>query len=182
MRTFSSYSLSSRRDVALGVLERLLADVVGRHLVAVGVRDFEVVAEHRVEADLDVRDAGPLAFGGLVLGHPLLAAGRQLAQLVEIGAIAGADEAAVAGGERAVVDERLFERAADVGAQIEPLLRAAASSALARPVSLAFTFGRQASVRPTNAKIARAGAAGGHAGQAAAGCRKSARAIRGAAR
>ena len=85
------------------------------------VRDFQVVAEDLVEADLDVGDAGPLALGRLILGHPLLAAGHQLAQLVEIGAIAGADEAAVAGRERAVVDERLFERPANVGAQIEPL-------------------------------------------------------------
>ena len=93
-----------------------------------------------------------LALGRLVLGHPLLAAGHQLAQLVEVGAVAGADEAAVAGRERAVVDERLFERPADVGAQVEPLLRARCSSALARPVSFAFTFGKHASVRPTNAR------------------------------
>ena len=64
-----------RRDVPLGVFERLLADVVRRDFLAMGVRDFEVVAEHRIEADLHARDAGPLAFGGLILGHPLLAAG-----------------------------------------------------------------------------------------------------------
>ena len=86
-----------------------------------GVRDFEVVAEDRVEADLDVGDAGPLAFGRLVLGHPLLAAGGELAEFVEVAAVAGADEAAVAGHERAFVDERQFERAADVGAEVEPL-------------------------------------------------------------
>ena len=38
--------LELRRDVALGVFERLLADVVGRDLLAVRVRDFQVVAEH----------------------------------------------------------------------------------------------------------------------------------------
>ena len=87
-------------DVALGVLDGLLADVVGRDLVAVGVGDFEVVAEHRVEPDLDVRDAGALALGGLVLGRPLLAAGGELAELVEVAAVARADETAVAGHER----------------------------------------------------------------------------------
>ncbi len=35
-----------RRDVPLGVFERLLADVLGRHLFAMRVRDFQVIAEH----------------------------------------------------------------------------------------------------------------------------------------
>ena len=112
--------LELRRDVTLGVFERLLANVIRRHLLAMRVRDFEVIAEHRVEADLHARDAGPLAFGGLILGHPLLAAGSQLAKLVDIGAIAVANEIAIARRERAFVDERLFQRAANIGAQIEP--------------------------------------------------------------
>ena len=66
-----------RRDVPLRILERLFADVFGRHLVAMGVRDFQVVAEHLVESDLDAGDAGAFGFGSLVLGHPLLAAGHQ---------------------------------------------------------------------------------------------------------
>ena len=41
-----------RRDVALGVLDGLLADVLGRDLLAVGVGDFDVIAEDLVEADL----------------------------------------------------------------------------------------------------------------------------------
>ena len=81
--------------------------------------DFEVVAEDAVEADFDVRDAGPRAFGSLILGHPLFAAGGERAELVEIGVVAGADEIAVTGGERAIVDEGLFERAADVRAEVE---------------------------------------------------------------
>ena len=72
--------LQLRRDVALGVLDRLLADVVGGDLLAVGVGDLDVVAEHLVEADLQARDARPLGLLGLVAGDPLLAAVGQLAQ------------------------------------------------------------------------------------------------------
>ncbi len=76
--------LQFRRDVAFGVLERLLADVVGGHVVAVGVGDLDVVAEDLVEADLQVGDAGPFDLLRLVAGDPLLAAGRQLAELVQL--------------------------------------------------------------------------------------------------
>ena len=44
--------LQRRRDEALAAGNRLLADVVGRHGVQVRLRDFDVVAEHAVEADL----------------------------------------------------------------------------------------------------------------------------------
>ena len=40
------------RDVALGVLNRLLADVFGRNLFAVRVGDLDVVAENLIEPDL----------------------------------------------------------------------------------------------------------------------------------
>ena len=56
---------------------------------------------------------------GLVAGDPLLAAVGQLAQLVELGVKAVANEAAVAAAQRAVVDQRRFELAAQLGAQIE---------------------------------------------------------------
>ena len=102
--------LQLRRDVALGVLDRLLADVVGGDLLAVGVGDLDVVAEDLVEADLQARDAGPLGLLGLVAGDPLLAAVGQLAQRVELGAEAVADEAAVAARQRAVVGQRRVER------------------------------------------------------------------------
>ena len=78
--------LQLRRDVTLGVLNRLLADVLGGNLFAVGVGDFDVVAENLVEADFQVRDAGPLGLLGLVAGDPLLAAAGQLAQGVQLGA------------------------------------------------------------------------------------------------
>ena len=78
--------LQLRRDVPLGVLDRLLADVFGGNLLAVGVGDLDVVAEHLVEADLEIRNAGPLGLLGLIAGDPLLAAAGQFAQVVELGA------------------------------------------------------------------------------------------------
>ena len=76
--------LQLRRDVALGVLDRLLADVVVGDLLAVGVGDLDVIAEDLVEADLERGDAGPLDLLGLVAGDPLLAAVGQLAQGVQL--------------------------------------------------------------------------------------------------
>ena len=63
------------RDVTLGVLDRLLADVVGGDLgvrLGLGVRDLDVIAEDLVEADLEAGDAGPADLLGLVPGDPLL--------------------------------------------------------------------------------------------------------------
>ena len=128
------------------------------------VRDLEVIAEDLVEADLHARDAGPLAFGGLILGHPLLAAGSQLAKLVDIGAIAVADEVAVARGERAS-STSACSSGPRISAHRSSRDSMSRSSAPVRPVSFALTFGRQASVRPTNAKIARRGPAGRNARQ-----------------
>ena len=87
--------------------------------MAVRVRDFQVIAEHLVEADLEGGDAGAGDFLGLIVGDPLLAAGRQIAQRVELRMKAGADQAAVAAGQRAIVDQRRFEPGANVGAQIQ---------------------------------------------------------------
>ena len=89
------------------------------------------------------------AFVGLVLGDPLLAAGRSARAARRVGAVAGADEAAVAG-RRAGSRRRAPARAGRECRRTDrAALRAAASSALVRPVSLALTFGKHASVRPT---------------------------------
>ena len=50
--------LQLRRDVPLGVLERLLPRVVGRDLRGLGVGDLDVVPEDLVEPDFEVGDAG----------------------------------------------------------------------------------------------------------------------------
>ena len=111
--------LQLRRDVALGVLDRLLAVIIVGNLVAVRVRDFEVIAEHFVEADFQAGDAGAGDFLGLILGDPLLAAGREIAQRVELRMKPAADQAALAAGKRAIVHQRFFQPRANFGAQIQ---------------------------------------------------------------
>ena len=64
-------------DVPLGVLDRLLADVVAGDVAALGlglgVRDLDVIAEDLVEADLQALDPGAPDLLGLKLGDPRLA-------------------------------------------------------------------------------------------------------------
>ena len=50
--------LQRRRDESLAAGDGLLAMVVGWHGVQVRLRDFDVVAEYAVEANLERRDAG----------------------------------------------------------------------------------------------------------------------------
>src|SRR5262249_51248515 len=100
--------------------KRLLTDVFGWHLLAMRVRDFEVVAKHRVETDFDVGNSGPLALGRLVLGHPLFAAGAELAEFIDVEAVAVANEVAFPGSKRTLVDEGLLQGTADVSTQVQP--------------------------------------------------------------
>ncbi len=125
VRTFSSCSFSVRRDVALGVLERLLARVVRRDARGVGVGDLDVIAEHLVVADLQTGDAGPQDLVGLEASDPVLAAGGDLVQFVEVGVVSPADDAALARAHRRIVDQGRLERFAQIGAQLEPGLQVA---------------------------------------------------------
>ena len=157
--------LQLRRDVALGVLDRLLADVVGGDLLAVGVGDLDVVAEDLVEADLQVGDAGPLGLLGLVAGDPLLAAVGQLAQRVELGAEAVADEAAVAARP---AGSRRPAPASSVARNSGHRSIAASSSLSSAALSggeLRLHRRQRAQRAAQKAQVARAGPAGGHAGQ-----------------
>src|SRR6266404_7274795 len=95
--------LQVRRDVALGVLERLLALVVGRDLMGVCVRDLNVVAEYLVEADPQTVNAGPRDFLGLKVGDPFLAPPGNGVQLIETGIVTAADDAALARRQRRVL-------------------------------------------------------------------------------
>ena len=112
------------------------------------VGDFEVVAEDLVEADLQVGDARPLGFFGLVAGDPLLAAAGQLAKRVEFGVEAVADEAAVAADQRAIVVQRRVELAAESGHRSISASSCVEQHGCVRAVSLAFTAGSVRSVRP----------------------------------
>ena len=99
--------LELRRDVALGVLQRLAAPVVVGHALGVRARDLDVEAVHAVVFDLQVRDAAALALARSRSTQELRAVGVDGAQFVELGVEAGGDHAAVAqlrgrlGGDRA---------------------------------------------------------------------------------
>ena len=89
-------SLEFVGDEPLGVLERLLAVEAGRHAVAVGGGDFDVIAEDPVETDLQRGDAGLLEQPGLVGGQPGGGVPLQQPGLVEFRIDAVAEEPALA--------------------------------------------------------------------------------------
>ena len=136
------------RDVALGVLHRLLADVLRGDLLAVRVGDLDVVAEDLVEADLERGDARPLALLGLIAGDPLLAAVGQFAEGVQRRVVAVADEAAVAAGQAG--SRRPARHRAGCGDRDRDRspLPVDSRCALLRAVSRALSAGKARSVRP----------------------------------
>src|ERR1700730_13495308 len=77
--------LQLRRDVALAIDQRLLADVLGRDRLTVGVTDLDVVAEYLVEANLERPDAAPLAFMLLERGDPRARGMRSIPDAVQLG-------------------------------------------------------------------------------------------------
>ena len=101
-------------DVALAVDERLLADVGVGHLVVIGLGDLDVIAEDLVVADLERLDAGPLLLAGLQLGQDAAGVGEQGAQVVHLAAVARADDAALAHGERRLVDDAAGDQVAQL--------------------------------------------------------------------
>ena len=110
-------------DVALGVLDGLLADVVAGDAPALGlglgVRDLDVVAEDLVVSDLEALDSGPANLVGLKLGDPRLTPLGVRTQLVELRVVAVADQAAFLDGQRRVVVEGRFDLGPDLGTELE---------------------------------------------------------------
>ncbi len=88
--------LQFRRDVALGVLERLPAAVVVGNLLDVRVGDFDVEAVHAVVFDLEIGDAGAFALARLQRHEELAAVRVDRAQFVQFAVETGRDHAAVA--------------------------------------------------------------------------------------
>ncbi len=86
--------LQFRRDVALGVLQRLAAPVVVRHLVGLRARDLDVEAVDAVVLDLEIGYAGTLALARLHLRQEIAAVRLDRAQLVQLGVVAVRDHAA----------------------------------------------------------------------------------------
>ena len=76
--------LQLRRDVPLGVHQRLPPDVLLRHPRQVRVGHFQVVAEDPVVADLQRPDARPLALLPLQSGDVLLGVPRRRSQVVQL--------------------------------------------------------------------------------------------------
>ena len=106
-------------DVALAVHERLLADVRLGHKLLKGVRDLDIVAEDLVVADLQRADAGLFLLARLDAGKQSLAAGENFVQPVDLGVVAGADEAALTHGKRRLIDERVADALRHVGERVE---------------------------------------------------------------
>ena len=65
--------LQLRRDESLAIGDGLLADVMRRCFVEVGLRHLDVVAEYGVETHFERGDAGPLDLLLLQPGDPFLA-------------------------------------------------------------------------------------------------------------
>ncbi len=106
-------------DVALGVLESLLALVIARDSLAVCMGDFDVVAKHLVEADFQAWDAGAADLVGLEAGDPLLAAAGDLVQFVQLRVVAAPDHAALLGADRRVVHQGGVQHLTQVRAKVK---------------------------------------------------------------
>ena len=107
--------LQFRCQVALGVLERLPARVVGRQLRCLGTADLDVVAVHPVVADLQVGDAGTRPLALLQLQQVAAGIATDGAQFVEVGIEAGGDDAAVAQQGRRLCLQRSVEHVPQCG-------------------------------------------------------------------
>src|SRR5579883_2824701 len=118
------------RGEALGVGQRLLALVVGGGEVEIGPRDFDVVAEDVVEPHLERLDAGALALARLNLRDHLAAVAREIAQFVELGAVAGADGAAVGEIERRLIGDGIQDEAGYIGELSQAVVERAQAAGL----------------------------------------------------
>ena len=104
-----------RGKVPLAVDECLLAYVFLRQLHGSGgVRHVDIIPEHLVVADLELLDAGALLFPRLQLGDALRAVVADVAQTVYLLAVAGAEDAALAHGERRLIADGAAQKRAEV--------------------------------------------------------------------
>ena len=109
------------RDVAFGVDQRLLAYPLLGYFLLVDVAHLDVVAEDVVVTYLQARYARQLAFALLQLEQVVLAAVGYLAQLIELGADALLDDAALVDQQRRVVVDFTVDAVADGLADVELL-------------------------------------------------------------
>ncbi len=122
---FALVFLQLRTSEALGVDEGLLALVVAGREMQVRFGDLDVVPEDLVEADFERSDIGALPLALFHRGDDLLAVLAEIAQLVEFGVKAAADDAGI-GGERGwLVGERAFKEFAHVSKLVDFVVKAA---------------------------------------------------------
>ena len=110
---------------ALGSHQGLLAFIVGGHQSQVGLGDLQVIAEDPVELDLQIGNAGSVAFAGFQLGNGLLPRGAVLAQAVQLGVEPGPNQPALGQHYRRIVVEGLSDLGRHVIQRVAGLLQAA---------------------------------------------------------
>ena len=108
-------------DVALGLRQGLLADPAFRHLVLVGVADFEVVPKHVVERHLQPRDSRGLSLPVSDGVKGFLAVERQPAHVVELGVDPSGNDLSLADGHGGFVHELLVQPGEQCAARAQGL-------------------------------------------------------------
>ena len=106
-------------DEALGIGQGLAADIVGRDSRQVALGDLDRVAEDPVVADLEGRDAGAGLFLGLQAGDEALALAADGAQFIQLGVVAGGDDASLAQGEGGGFDDAVLHQVTDICQRID---------------------------------------------------------------
>src|SRR5258707_3711092 len=119
------------RSETLGVDQGLLALVISGREMQVGLGNFDVVAENMVEADFKRSDVGALALALFHGGDNLLAVLAEVAQLVELGVEAAADDAGIGGESGRLVGEGGFKDLAHIGEFVDLVVEAAEEGAAA---------------------------------------------------
>src|SRR5579863_556367 len=89
----------------------------------VGLRDFKVIPENRIELDLERGDAGAPTLALLDLRQHLLAVARQVAQFVQIAIYATRNHAAIGEGEWRLGHNGFLNPLAQVDQVIERLVK-----------------------------------------------------------
>ena len=107
------------REIPLARHQRLLADIVLRQLGdARTVGNVDIIAENLVVADLELLCARALALALLEFGDGLRAVIAHVAQAVDLLAVAGAEDAALAHGKRRLVTDRAVDARAEIGERV----------------------------------------------------------------
>ena len=125
--------LQRGRDEPLAAGDRLLTVVVARHRVKIRLRDFDVVTEDAVVADLQRANPRPCALALLELGDHLFARTADAPEVVDLGVETVADVAAVADERPGLVDQAAIDVVAHVSEIVELAEQRADERCFARP-------------------------------------------------